>query len=95
MNGTNGSVPVEAQDPEPRVLSAAIRFNGNPYIVFWNGSSWDCEPVPRQDVLRFELLERRWEAEKTGRIARISRKKEACAGKEGEAVAAKKGGDRE
>lgn len=71
MSITNEPLPVETQ--ETNVRSAAIRFNGVPYIIFLNGGSWDCEPVPKEDISRFKLLERRWEAEKTRRISKISR----------------------
>jgi len=61
--------------------SAAVRFEGRPFIVFWNGGSWDCELVPKNDIPRFEILEREWWVGRTRRIARaLSLKEEPLEG---------------
>ena len=76
MSITNGPLPAEAHDaPETTVRSAAIRFNGRPYIIFLNGGSWDCEPVPNEDLRRFEALERKWLFQREKRVAKMFRLK--------------------
>lgn len=96
MSITNGPLPVEHSEvPETHVRSAAIRFNGIPYIIFRNGGSWDCEWVPMDDIPRFETLELKWEALKTRRVSSALLEKESRENEERKDKAAKRKESRE